>query len=103
MSLIPKLTLSSGTELINVPASKEVLAELGVPESQMDDLIEQAKWPEIRQMRDRLLKESDWTQIPDCSISQTEKDQWKTYRHMLRDIPQTNLRSDEIVWPDEPK
>ena len=37
----------------------------------------------IRNKRNELLKESDWTQLPDVNIS---KEEWATYRQALRDI-----------------
>ncbi len=37
----------------------------------------------IRNKRNELLKESDWTQLPDVNIS---KEEWVTYRQALRDI-----------------
>jgi len=37
----------------------------------------------IRNKRNELLKECDWTQLPDVNIS---KEEWVTYRQALRDI-----------------
>lgn len=36
--------------------------------------------------RNKGLKESDWTQLPDVSLSDYEKGLWKKYRQSLRDI-----------------
>ena len=36
--------------------------------------------------RNKGLKESDWTQLPDVSLSDYEKELWKKYRQSLRDI-----------------
>lgn len=41
----------------------------------------------LRDMRDVLLKESDWTQLPDCQLSQEVKDQWTLWRQYMRDLP----------------
>jgi hypothetical protein len=41
----------------------------------------------LREMRDVLLKESDWTQIPDCALPQEIKDQWRLWRQYMRDLP----------------
>lgn len=38
----------------------------------------------MRTVRDELLKESDWTQLPD--VPQALKAKWATYRQQLRDI-----------------
>jgi hypothetical protein len=59
------------------------------------------KWREIREKRNRLLFESDWTQLPDSPLSEEKRLEWKTYRQELRYI--TNYASpDEVIWPNEP-
>ena len=45
-------------------------------------------WFNFRQKRDRLLEASDWTQMPDCPLSDSKKAEWATYRQALRDLPQ---------------
>ena len=37
----------------------------------------------VRSTRNELLKECDWTQIPDCTVNKTV---WAKYRQQLRDI-----------------
>ena len=41
----------------------------------------------VRTERNRLLAESDWTQLADAPLSQQEISQWATYRQSLRDLP----------------
>jgi hypothetical protein len=38
-------------------------------------------------MRDVFLKESDWTQLPDCQLPQEMIDQWRIWRQYMRDLP----------------
>lgn len=60
---------------------------------------------DVRLMRDRLLRLSDWTQIPDAPLSEDDKMLWAIYRQDLRDVPQnnTNINSvDDVVWPTAP-
>ena len=40
----------------------------------------------LREMRDVLLKESDWTQMPDCPLSEEIKNDWRIWRQDMRDI-----------------
>lgn len=54
---------------------------------------------EVRFKRDRLLAESDWTQVADAPVDQTA---WATYRQALRDIPQQAGFPENVTWPDEP-
>lgn len=42
-------------------------------------------WSLLRAQRDRLLKQSDWTQQSDVKLS--NKEEWVTWRQSLRDIP----------------
>jgi len=42
---------------------------------------------QLREMRDNLLAESDWTQSRDVTLSNDAD--WKTYRQALRDLPST--------------
>ena len=53
------------------------------------------EWTAIRQQRNRLLAESDWTQLAD---SPADKDKWAVYRQELRDIT-TQEDPFSIVWP----
>jgi len=59
----------------------------------------EAKWIEIRQIRNELLLECDWTQLGD--IPNETKSIWQTYRQELRDVTsQSNPFS--INWPAKP-
>jgi|TARA_R100001463_G_scaffold81484_1_gene136023 hypothetical protein len=42
---------------------------------------------QLRETRDKLLAESDWTQSRDVTLSNDAD--WKTYRQALRDLPST--------------
>lgn len=56
----------------------------------------------LRFERDRLLKESDWTQMAgDNPLTEEKKIEWQTYRQALRDLPQT-ADLDNIVYPTAP-
>lgn len=57
------------------------------------------KWVEIRARRDGLLRQSDWTQLPD--VPPATKEAWAIYRQALRDV---TLQIDPfaIDWPVAP-
>ena len=57
------------------------------------------EWADLREKRDRLLAESDWTLVPDAP---TDKVAWMAYRQALRDLPQMVLDPREPVWPVPP-
>jgi hypothetical protein len=57
-------------------------------------------WAErMRLHRDRLLKESDWTQVADSPVN---REAWATYRQALRDFPATWTAGPEADFPDTP-
>jgi hypothetical protein len=43
----------------------------------------------LRQMRDVLLKESDWTQSSDSPLSEEIRNDWRIWRQSVRDITDT--------------
>lgn len=53
----------------------------------------------IRATRDRLLSESDWTQLKDAKV---DSDAWGAYRQTLRDIPSQEGFPMNVVFPDRP-
>lgn len=53
----------------------------------------------VRQQRDQLLKDSDWTQVKDVSVNQ---EQWATYRQALRDITAQEGFPFNLIWPTQP-
>lgn len=72
------------------------IAEYVPPEPPSDEQV--AMWK--RQERDELLKETDWTQLPD--VPQPTKEKWAEYRQLLRDIPQQPNFPHDIEWPRKP-
>lgn len=56
------------------------------------------EWDGIRQERNRLLAESDWTQLPDATAN---KEAWQEYRQALRDITEGDNPLN-VVWPSTP-
>ena len=62
-------------------------------------------WEHVRQERTKRLYMSDWTQFDDCPLSDSQKEEWKSYRAALRDIPNgfENVQSfNAIAWPTPP-
>ena len=56
----------------------------------------------IRSRRNQLLRDSDWTQMPDSPLPEEEKTAWQTYRQALRDVPQQEGFPENVTWPDAP-
>ena len=54
----------------------------------------------FRDLRNKKLKNSDWTQANDSPLSDTKKAEWATYRQALRDLTKTVTPK---FLPDSPK
>ena len=62
-------------------------------------------FPLIRNKRNELLKESDWTQVNDSPLTDAKKAEWATYRQALRDLPGSYTDDDafaDVVFPTQP-
>jgi hypothetical protein len=57
-------------------------------------------WENIRAMRNNLLKDSDWTDLPNTPLR--NKQAWVDYRQELRDITETFDAPQDVVWPKKP-
>lgn len=55
----------------------------------------------VRNERDYLLAESDWTQVPDSPLFQDSA--WRSYRVRLRDITDQDGFPYSVVWPVIPQ
>jgi hypothetical protein len=90
--------ISEGTPILVEGVYYQNWVQSDATESEINDRIEN-KWIEIRDLRQQLLYECDWTQLSD--IPSETKDLWTTYRQNLRDI--TNQSNPyNIVWPVKP-
>jgi hypothetical protein len=55
----------------------------------------------VRAVRNDKLVASDWTQLPDVSLSPEQVEAWRVYRQQLRDITD-GLQWDVTTWPPQP-
>ena len=56
---------------------------------------------DIKTKRNRILYETDWTQLPDVTLA--NKAAWAAYRQELRDITTQAGYPTEITWPTPPQ
>ena len=65
----------------------------------------------LREERNRLIAETDWTQLKDIDLDFIRERDWKNYRQALRDLPAKsnpklddfgNLDMSSVTWPDKP-
>tara|TARA_Y100001938_G_C8043202_1_gene407344 strand:- start:50 stop:349 length:300 start_codon:yes stop_codon:yes gene_type:complete len=93
--------IDSQLGVINLTAEEE--AAIDAEELAEADFLTQLKIEENRISRNAKLASSDWTQMPDITL--TNKDEWLTYRQALRDLPThsnwPNLEDSD--WPTKPE
>tara|TARA_B100000674_G_scaffold308850_1_gene256546 strand:- start:55 stop:429 length:375 start_codon:yes stop_codon:yes gene_type:complete len=65
----------------------------------------------LREERNRLIAQTDWTQLKDIDLDFIRERDWKNYRQALRDLPAKSnpkltesgkLDMSSISWPDKP-
>ena len=73
---------------VETPATPEQIAERT-----------SAKESEVRQQRNALLSDCDWTQLPDAPVPAAP---WAAYRQELRDVTAQSGFPWDVVWPEAP-
>ena len=93
---------SNNTETL--PTEQEVTAKIA-------ELQTAEPYKLLREERNKLIAETDWTQLKDISLDSIREKNWKEYRQALRDLPNGStpkLDSDgdldmsSVTWPDKP-
>ena len=65
----------------------------------------------LREVRNKLISETDWTQLKDVDLDIIRERNWKNYRQALRDLPSKsrpqldiygNLDMSSVSWPTKP-
>lgn len=62
-------------------------------------------WAQTRYKRDQLIAASDWTQMIDAPLTDSQKEAWKVYRQELRDLPDSFSTVEvpgDVIWPTTP-
>jgi hypothetical protein len=90
--------ITEGTPVLTDGVYYQFWNQTNATQSEINYRIEN-QWFFVREIRNQLLAECDWTQLSD--IPQTIKDLWSTYRQELREI--TNQSNPfNIEWPVKP-
>lgn len=58
---------------------------------------------QAKENRDKLLYESDWTQLPNGPLTTQQQQSWVVYRQQLRDITSQSGYPFKIIWPTPPQ
>ncbi|SHF30583.1 tail fiber assembly protein [Vibrio gazogenes] len=105
MERIIKFAVIDGKEVFNLPVSNRDTDSNQLTQfsfDQLEDAYKTSRWDDIRVARNRLVSETDWTQIPDAPLTAEKKAEFTAYRQALRDIPQNHDDPDSVTWPSKP-
>ena len=79
--------------------------------SKIDELKSAEPYKLLREKRNILIAETDWTQLKDIDLDIIRERNWKNYRQALRDLPAKSnpklsedgtLDMSSVSWPDKP-
>lgn len=106
MKIVQSITYLNST-YFNVPVSTEIDLDGAIIKSPIPlDVIETAyikqQVNELRVERNKLLLQTDWTQMPDAPLTAEKKAEFAEYRQALRDITNNLDNPDEVTWPTPP-
>jgi hypothetical protein len=93
-------------KLINgqiVDMTAEEISARQAEEKEWNDGVFDRAMENLRDKRNNLLKQSDWTVLPDSPIA--DKTAWQTYRTELRDLTNgltTVEQVEAVTWPTKP-
>ena len=90
---------------IQVPLSAEEIAQRQAEEQAWLNGAFDRAMADLRQRRNGLLSSSDWTQLPDTTLTTAEKTAWMNYRTELRNITNgltTVEQVNSVIFPTKP-
>jgi len=90
---------------IQVPLTPEEIAQRQAEETAWNNGAFDRAMADLRQKRNTLLSASDWTQLPDTTLTTAEKTSWMNYRTELRNITNgltTVEQVNSVAFPTKP-
>jgi len=72
-------------------------------ETKLQQLIEEHKWKDFRQERNKRLAGCDWITLKAYSTQKVVPKVWRDYMQALRDIPSNTEDPENPIWPVAPQ
>jgi hypothetical protein len=63
---------------------------------------EEEQWDAIRRVRNEELTVTDWTQISDNALTESDRKACASYRQALRDMTDNFATPEDVEWPEYP-
>lgn len=80
----------------------QAVAKTDAEKQSYDDTRNAETLDSLRDRRNALLAQSDWTQANDSPLSASKRTEWATYRQSLRDLPNNTSDPANATFPTEP-
>jgi hypothetical protein len=87
----------------NIPFTPEEEENFDAEYALWDAGASERKASAIREERNKLLAETDWTQVNDAPFDADQKLAWALYRETLRMIPEQPGFPETVNWPPKPQ
>jgi hypothetical protein len=84
---------------VNTLTSANYNVEIVIPDP---TVVVEDPWLALRDTRNTLLMQSDWTQLLDSALTDTQRRAWAAYRQALRDLPENTVDPLNVIWPTPP-
>lgn len=88
---------------MDVVVIEEDSAAQAAAEAAKAQVEEDLKWATLRAERNRLLAETDYTQLADSPHDAPKKAEYATYRQALRDLPSNTVDPENPSYPSKPE
>ena len=75
----------------------------GEVEAMLATMQDEQPWIDLRSARNELLRDCDWTDLPNAPLEESKQEEWQAYRPSLRDLPQHGVAPELVIWPDIPE
>ena len=106
-----KIVGAKGDEAVMSSDPSTFGVTLSQVKTKYDELVSLEPYKLLREERNKLIAETDWTQLKDISLDSIREKNWKEYRQALRDLPNGStpkldsygdLDMTSVSWPDKP-
>lgn len=81
---------------------REDVSTVQISDEEQYEKAKKVKWDEVRAIRNKVLAETDWTQLADVTLTDEAKAAWLEYRQALRDMIDETSNPYAVTWPEKP-
>jgi hypothetical protein len=88
------------TTTLTIEDAPENIARALIVNLCREDATDAEKWQVIRDVRNTLIGRTDWTQLPDAVLAETQKEMWRNRRQSLRNFTESSATPEEVIFEE---